>query len=115
MNDSYRMCHMTPRINVELDDGNTADLTLGDCMRVINQLMYHRFIQIEVSMPKDGKLGPHGVEQWEHIHLHAPTDGCWQYEDDLDCLTITVEMNDETLIGGLPREEFRNLPKKESE
>jgi hypothetical protein len=101
---------MTPKVSVELECGDMAELTLGDCMRVINQLMHHRFIQFEVPLPKT--LMGRDIAEWEHLHAHAGDDACWQYEDDMACLTITVQLDDDTAIGGLPREEFRNQPRK---
>lgn len=114
MSDSYRRCYLLPKITVELESGGIADLTIGDCMRVLNQLMHHRFIQFEIPLPK--KLMGRDIGEWEHIHASPASDACWQYEDDHENMTITVVLDEDTAIGGLPREEFRNVPKgKEGE
>jgi hypothetical protein len=110
MNDRYRMCHMTPKVSVELESGDTAELTLGDCMRVINQLMHHKFLQFDVDLPRT--LMGRDIAEWEQVGVHGTGESCWQYEDDLDNLTITLQLDEITAIGGLPREEFRNIPKE---
>ena len=113
MSDSeeYRECHMVPKFRVELESGDEVELTLADCERIINTLMYHRLVQFEVNVA-DRTLMRRDIGEWEMFHVDATKDGCWKY-DDCDTLNISLTVNDETLRGGLPREEFRNthLPK----
>lgn len=107
--DNTGFCETVSTFRVHCANGKVAELTIKDVEALFNDLMHHRLVQFTVNLDRTVMTRP--VQEWESVDVHARCGGAFVYDDLPGVLMVDVEVNSENVIGGLPREEFRTVPK----